>query len=116
MLTGALCYDNAFISRPSSKKKNEMDENNPEKRDEKGEGKTIDPIQLVFWGLLLVVYGVYGIYSSLKDLYEKNFQLVLYPYIVVLIFGIAVSYIGVKRERESPKKESIEDSDTNLTR
>jgi predicted Co/Zn/Cd cation transporter (cation efflux family) len=116
MLTGSPCYDNAFISRPSSKKKNEMDENNPEKRDEKGEGKTIDPIQLVFWGLLLVLYGAYGIYSSLKDLYEQNFQLVLYPYIVVLFFGMAVYYIGIKGERESRKKKSTEDSDIRLTR
>lgn len=97
------------------KKKNKMDENN-EKRDEVREGKTIDPIQLVFWGLLLVLYGVYGIYSSLKDLYEQNFQLVLYPYIVVLFFGIAVSYIGIKGERESRKKKSTEDSDIKLTR
>ncbi len=80
-----------------------------------GEGKKLDPIQLVFWGFLLALYGVYGIYSSLKDLYEINFQLVLYPYIVVLIFGVVVSYIGIKGERESRKKESIEDSDINLT-
>ena len=92
-----------------------MDENNQEKRDEMREGITIDPIQLVFWGLLLMLYGVYGIYSSFKSQYEINFQSVLFPYIVVLIFGMAVSYIGIMRERESPKKESVEDSDINLT-
>lgn len=89
------------------KKKNKMDENN-EKRDEVREGKTIDPIQLVFWGLLLVLYGVYGIYSSFKGQYEMNFQSALYPYIVVLFFGITIFYIGIKKERESPKKESVD--------
>jgi len=73
--------------------------------------KKIDPIQLVFWGLLLALYGVYGIYSSLKSQYELNFQSALYPYIVVLFFGITISYIGVKKERESPKKVSVENSD-----
>ena len=93
------------------KKKNEMDENNHEKRDEMGKGRIVDPIQLVFWGLLLMLYGIYGIYSSFKSQYEINFQSALYPYIVVLFFGITISYIGIKKERESPKKEIVEDSD-----
>jgi len=89
------------------KKKNKMDENN-EKRDEVREGKQIDPIQLVFWGLLLMLYGIYGIYSSFKSQYEINFQSALSPYIVVLFFGMVISYIGIKKERESPKKEIVD--------
>ena len=88
-----------------------MDGNDQEKRDEKKVGKGIDPLQLLFWGLLLALYGVYGIYSSYKSRFEVNLTSVFFPYIVVLIFGITVSYIGFKGERESKKKaQGAEDS------
>lgn len=96
------------------KEKIEMEDNKQEKLDEKEERKRIDPLQLVFWGLLLALYGVYGIYSSFKSRSDVNFTSVLFPYVVVLVFGITVSYIGVKGERESTKKEAQEVEDSNL--
>jgi len=98
----------------ATKKKIEMEDNEQERLDEKKEGKRIDPLQLLFWGLLLTLYGVYGIYSSFKSRSEVNFTSVLFPYIVVLVFGITVSYIGFKGERESTKKEAQGVEERNL--
>lgn len=96
------------------KKKIEMEDNEQEKLGEKKERKRIDPLQLVFWGLLLAFYGVYGIYCSFKSRSEVSLTSVLLPYIVVLVFGITISYIGFKGERESTKKEAQGVEDSNL--
>ncbi len=67
-------------------------------------GRNIDPIQLVFWGFFLMIYGAYQIYATLKNQVEAGFPSFIIVYVIVFIFGSVVSYTGIKRERSSLKK------------
>ena len=75
-------------------------EQNPDKNDRL---KGIDPVTLIIWGILLVIYGVYTTYNTLMADIESNLLYIITPNLILTIFGIMFTLEGYKREKKGKK-------------
>jgi predicted Co/Zn/Cd cation transporter (cation efflux family) len=64
----------------------------------------VDPLTLVFWGMLLAGYGLYASYSAYINPLETLKTLAVGPYAVVAVFGVIVAAKGY-RDYRAEKKE-----------
>jgi choline-glycine betaine transporter len=79
------------------------EENSPEKQENPFKN---DPLQYIIWGILLVAFGLYSIYKLLTQPVEGSVIMVGMPYYIVLLFGILVTGIGIRREKERKENEN----------
>ena len=71
---------------------------------EQGQGKKgVDPLTLIFWGILLAGYGLYAAYSSYVNPVETEKVLAIGPYAVVVVFGVIVALKGYRDYRAEKK-------------
>jgi hypothetical protein len=64
------------------------------------EGKKIrkrDPLTFIFWGLLLILYGLYAFYNFINNIEAMNKNLlILAQSIIMIMFGSMVFFIGFR--------------------
>ena len=77
-------------------------ENNTEPQEIKDK-KGVDPITLIIWGVLLILYGVYTTYNTLMADIQSNLLYIITPNLILTFFGILVSLEGYKREKKGKK-------------
>lgn len=65
--------------------------------DEVNKSKKRDPLTFIFWGLLLILYGLYAFYNFINNLEAMNNNLLyLAQSIIMLIFGSIVFLKGFR--------------------
>jgi len=65
--------------------------------DEVNTSKKRDPLTFIFWGLLLILYGLYAFYNFINNLEAMNNNLLyLAQSIIMLIFGSIVFLKGFR--------------------
>jgi hypothetical protein len=62
--------------------------------------KGVDPITLIIWGVLLILYGVYTTYNTLMADIQSNLLYIITPNLILTFFGVLVSFEGYKREKK----------------
>jgi hypothetical protein len=64
---------------------------------------SIDPMTLIIWGVLLVIYGVYTTYNTLNAGIETNLLYIITPNLILTFFGTLALLEGYKREKKVKK-------------
>lgn len=82
-------------------------DNNTEKpeKETKKISDGVDPIQLIIWGFLLVAYGIYTTYGALTSGIESNLLTIMMPNLILTAFGVIISSVGYRREKENKKRD-----------
>ena len=88
-----------FEAYEGIKMENEV-EQNKENNDKLG---GIDPVTLIIWGILLVIYGVYTTYNTLIADIESNLLYIITPNLILTFFGTIMTLEGYKREKKGKK-------------
>ena len=66
--------------------------------------KTRDPLLFIFWGLLLILYGLYMIYPLIKNIEKVNhFLLYLVVQIIMIIIGSIILFVGFRAWADARK-------------
>ena len=63
----------------------------------------VDPIQLMIWGALLVVYGIYTVYQAIMQGEGRNTLYLVTPNLILTFFGVLVAAVGYRSEKENRK-------------
>lgn len=59
-----------------------------------------DPLPFIFWGILLLFYGLYKLYQVMKNIEKiNNLQLYLIEPIIMTIFSLIVLWLGFKSKK-----------------
>ena len=64
----------------------------------------VDPIQLMIWGALLIIYGVITVVQTLRWAEGRNTLYLVTPNLILTFFGVLVAAVGYRSEKENRKR------------
>jgi len=67
----------------------------------------VDPLTLIFWGVLLAGYGLYASYSAYVNPLETMKTLAVGPYAVIAAFGVIVAAKGYRDYRAEKTEKKV---------
>lgn len=81
----------------------QLENNNKEPEKETKDKNQVDPIALIFWGVLLVAYGLFSTYRLLTADIESNLLYIVTPNLILTAFGIIIGFLGLRQEKNRKK-------------